>query len=57
MLENNLSKALILARSEGFSIFLVRPISATLLVLATVVLVYPLIQPHVRRVRTQGEPA
>jgi putative tricarboxylic transport membrane protein len=57
MLENNLSKALILARGEGFSIFFVRPISVTLLVLAIVVLVYPLLQPHVRRLRTQGEPA
>ncbi|RJP52966.1 MAG: tripartite tricarboxylate transporter permease, partial [Anaerolineaceae bacterium] len=44
MLENNLSKALILARSSGFSIFLYRPISATLLILTAIVLVYPLIR-------------
>jgi putative tricarboxylic transport membrane protein len=44
MLENNLSKALILARSSGLSIFLTRPISGVLLVLTAVVLAAPLIQ-------------
>ena len=44
MLENNLSKALIMSRSSGLSIFLTRPISGVLLVLTAVVLVAPLIQ-------------
>jgi len=44
MLENNLSKSLILARSAGLSLFFSRPISGTLLGLALLVLAYPLIR-------------
>jgi putative tricarboxylic transport membrane protein len=44
MLENNLSKALIMARSGGPSIFFTRPISGTLLTLAILVLAYPLVR-------------
>jgi putative tricarboxylic transport membrane protein len=42
MLENNLSKALIMARGEALPFFFSRPISATLLTLAVLVLLYPL---------------
>jgi putative tricarboxylic transport membrane protein len=44
MLENNLSKSLILARSTGFSIFFSRPISGALLLCTALVLAYPLIR-------------
>ena len=50
MLESNLSKALILARSSGFSIFLTRPISGVLLAMTAAVLTYPLVQ-HLKRGR------
>jgi putative tricarboxylic transport membrane protein len=49
MLENNLSKALIMARSSGISMFFSRPISGTLLTLAILVLVYPLVRWAMRR--------
>jgi TctA family transporter len=49
MLENNLSKSLILARSGGFSIFFSRPISAALLLCTAAVLAYPLIRWGLRR--------
>jgi putative tricarboxylic transport membrane protein len=51
MLENNLSKALIMARGAGPAFFFSRPISGTLLTLALLVLAYPLIRWAVRRVR------
>ncbi len=44
MLENNLSKALIMARGAGLSFFFGRPISGTLLTLALVVLAFPLLK-------------
>jgi putative tricarboxylic transport membrane protein len=44
MLENNLSKALIMSRGAGLAFFFSRPISATLLTLAVAVLLYPLIR-------------
>jgi putative tricarboxylic transport membrane protein len=44
MLENNLSKALIMSRGAGLSFFFGRPISATLLTLAVLVLLYPLMR-------------
>jgi putative tricarboxylic transport membrane protein len=44
MLENNLSKALIMARGAGVSFFFGRPISATLLTVALLVLAYPLLR-------------
>jgi putative tricarboxylic transport membrane protein len=44
MLENNLSKSLILARSAGLSIFFSRPISGILLTLTILVLAYPLVR-------------
>ncbi|MFB3816434.1 MAG: tripartite tricarboxylate transporter permease [Candidatus Methylomirabilales bacterium] len=44
MLENNLSKALIMARGAGPAFFFTRPISALLLTLALLVLVYPLLR-------------
>jgi putative tricarboxylic transport membrane protein len=53
MLENNLSKALILTRSSGMSIFFTRPISGTLLAFTVAVLVYPIVQWLMRR-RAEG---
>jgi putative tricarboxylic transport membrane protein len=50
MLENNLSKALIMARGAGPAFFFGRPISATLLTLALLVLAYPLLRAAVRSV-------
>jgi len=44
MLENNLSKALIMSRGAGLPFFFSRPISATLLTLAVLVLLYPLMR-------------
>ncbi len=44
MLENNLSKALIMARGAGLSFFFGRPISGTLLTMALVVLAFPLVK-------------
>ena len=44
MLENNLSKALIMSRTGNPLYFFSRPISATLLSLAILVLLYPLIR-------------
>jgi putative tricarboxylic transport membrane protein len=44
MLENNLSKALIMARGDALPFFFGRPISATLLTLAILVLLYPLVR-------------
>jgi putative tricarboxylic transport membrane protein len=44
MLENNLSKALIMSRTGSPLFFFSRPISATLLTLALLVLAYPLIR-------------
>lgn len=44
MLENNLSKALIMSRTGNPLFFFSRPISATLLTLALLVLAYPLIR-------------
>jgi putative tricarboxylic transport membrane protein len=44
MLENNLSKSLILARGSGITFFFSRPISATLLISALLVLAYPVIR-------------
>jgi putative tricarboxylic transport membrane protein len=44
MLENNLSKALIMSRTGNPLFFFSRPISATLLSLAILVLLYPLIR-------------
>jgi putative tricarboxylic transport membrane protein len=44
MLENNLSKALIMSRGAGISFFFGRPISGTLLTLALMVLAYPLLR-------------
>ena len=44
MLENNLSKALIMARGDALPFFFSRPISATLLTLAILVLLYPLVR-------------
>jgi putative tricarboxylic transport membrane protein len=41
MLENNLSKALIMARGDAIPFFFGRPIAATLLTLAILVLLYP----------------
>jgi putative tricarboxylic transport membrane protein len=55
MLENNLSKSLILARSGGLSIFFTRPISATLLCCTALVLAYPVVRWALRRVA--GRPA
>jgi putative tricarboxylic transport membrane protein len=50
MLENNLSKALIMSRGAGLSFFFGRPISGTLLTMAILVLIYPMIRWLVRRV-------
>jgi len=50
MLESNLSKALIMARSGGLSIFFTRPISGTLLICALLVLAYPPVRWGWRRV-------
>jgi putative tricarboxylic transport membrane protein len=44
MLENNLSKALIMSQGAGLPFFFRRPISATLLTLAILVLLYPLVR-------------
>jgi len=44
MLENNLSKGLIMARGAGIGFFFSRPIAATLLTLALLVLAYPLLR-------------
>jgi putative tricarboxylic transport membrane protein len=44
MLENNLSKALIMSRGEALPFFFSRPISATLLTLALLVLFYPMVR-------------
>jgi putative tricarboxylic transport membrane protein len=44
MLENNLSKALIMSRTGSPLFFFTRPISATLLTLAMLVLAYPLLR-------------
>jgi putative tricarboxylic transport membrane protein len=55
MLENNLSKALIMARSDGAIIFFSRPISGTLLTLAILVLIYPMIRWLIRRVASGGQ--
>jgi putative tricarboxylic transport membrane protein len=49
MLENNLSKALIMARGAGLPFFLGRPISATLLAAAVLVLAYPVLRWVVRK--------
>jgi putative tricarboxylic transport membrane protein len=55
MLESNLSKALIMARSGGAIIFFARPISGTLLTLAILVLIYPTIRWLIRRVASRGQ--
>ena len=44
MLENNLSKALIMSRTGNPLFFFTRPIAAVLLSLAVLVLAYPLIR-------------
>ncbi len=57
MLENNLSKALIMSRGAGVSFFFHRPISGTLLTLALAVLAYPLARWVARRMTGQGRAA
>jgi putative tricarboxylic transport membrane protein len=57
MLENNLSKSLILAKSEGFSLFVTRPISATLLLATTLVLAYPLLRWGMRKLAARRSAA
>jgi putative tricarboxylic transport membrane protein len=49
MLENNLSKALIMARGDAVPFFFSRPIAATLLTLAILVLLYPVLRAAWRR--------
>ncbi len=55
MLENNLSKALIMSRGAGLPFFFGRPIVATLLTMAALVLLYPLVRAGWRWAAKGGE--